>query len=83
MATIPSTEFKTHFGKYMNRSITEPVFIKRRDDEAVLISKEEYDRLIALEDAFWLNKALEAEKNGYLDVDESMDKLKNALNQAK
>ena len=54
-----------------------------RSNEAVLISKREYDRLQSIEDSYWLTKALEAEKDGYIGVEKSMDKLKNALDQSK
>lgn len=82
MASVPSTQFKTHFGKYMTRSMMEPVFIKRRHEESVLINKDEYDRLQALDDAYWTLKAEQAEKKGYLNTQDSMEKLKNALDQS-
>ena len=34
-----------------------PVFIKRRSNEAVLLSKKEYERLQKIEDGYWLNEA--------------------------
>lgn len=80
---ISSTEFKTHLGEYLTEAMHKAVFVKRRSNEAVLISKREYDRLQSIEDSYWLTKALEAEKDGYIGVEKSMDKLKNALDQSK
>ena len=43
---ISSTEFKTHLGGYLTEAMYKAVFVKRRSNEAVLISKKEYDRLV-------------------------------------
>ena len=40
---ISSTEFKTHLGEYLTEAMHKAVFVKRRSNEAVLISKKEYD----------------------------------------
>jgi prevent-host-death family protein len=79
---ISSTEFKTHLGEYLNEAMRNPVFIKRHKTEAVLISREEYDRLQKLEDAYLVNEINIAEKEGYIGVSETMKKMKNALNQS-
>ena len=80
---ISSTEFKTHLGEYLTEAMHKPVFVKRRSNEAVLLSKQEYDRLQSIEDAYWLNQARLSEEKGYLGAKSSMKKLKNALNQSK
>ena len=67
---ISSTEFKTHLGEYLTEAMHKAVFVKRRSNEAVLISKKEYDRLQSIEDSYWLNKALEA-----------VDELKNIISE--
>ena len=79
---ISSTEFKTHLGEYLNEAMRKPVFIKRHKTEAVLISREEYDRLQKLEDAYLVNEINMAEKEGYIGVSETMKKMKNALNKS-
>ena len=76
---VASTEFKTHLGEYFTQAMHEPVFVTRRNHEAVLISKTEYDRLQALEDAYWLQQAQHAEQAGYIGTENSMEKLKHAL----
>ena len=79
---ISSTELKTHLGEYLNEAMRKPVFIKRHKTEAVLISREEYDRLQKLEDSCLLNEINIAEKEGYLGVSETMLKIKDVLNQS-
>ncbi|RST62144.1 type II toxin-antitoxin system prevent-host-death family antitoxin [Candidatus Aquarickettsia rohweri] len=79
---ISSTELKTHLGEYLNEAMRKPVFIKRHKSEAVLISREEYDRLQNLEDAYLMNEIHLAEQNGYIGVEETMKKMKNALSKS-
>ena len=46
MTIASATEFKIHLGEYLDKSRTEPVFVRKSGrDVAVLISKEEFDRL--------------------------------------
>lgn len=48
MTTASATDVKTHFGEYLDKARMEPVIVQRSGrDVAVLISKEEYDRLVA------------------------------------
>ena len=79
---ISSTELKTHLGEYLNEAMRKPVFIKRHKSEAVLISREEYDRLQNLEDAYLMNEIHLAEQNGYIGVEETMKKMKNAFSKS-
>ena len=79
--SINSTEFKNHLGEYLTEAMHKPVFIKRHNHEAVLLSKKEYDRLQKIEDSYWLNEATIAEKGGYIGVEKTMIKLKHAFNQ--
>jgi prevent-host-death family protein len=79
---ISSTELKTHLGEYLNEAMRKPVFIKRHKSEAVLISREEYDRLQNLEDAYLMNEIHLAEQNGYIGVEATMKKMKNALSKS-
>ena len=73
-----ATEIKNHFGQYLEESISEPVFIEKTGRPvAVMISNKEYQRLTALEDAYWIQKALTGEKSGYIGKMKSIDFLKS------
>ena len=81
MLHVNATDAKNKFGKYLQDSISEPVIIiKNHNPSAVLMSFKEYERLCRLEDQYWANKAFDAEKDGYLDNEESMGFLKNISN---
>jgi len=75
---IAATEVKNHFGEYLEEALSEPVVIEKTGRPvAVMLSMKEYERLIALEDAYWAVKALKAEKTGYIGQKESMKILKS------
>lgn len=62
-----ATEVKNRFGKYLDAAQTEPVIVEKSGrDAAVLLSYQEYERLQALEDAYWAEQAKEAEADGFL-----------------
>jgi len=64
---IAATEVKTRFDHYLDASLLEPVEIEQKGQSvAVIISKLEFDRLSALDDAYWLDKAHVAEQEGCL-----------------
>ena len=79
-----ATEVKNRFGEFMDRAQREPVTVdKSGRSYAVLISYEEYQRFLALEDAAWIAKAVEAEKSGYIGSEAAMEllaKMKDAPN---
>ena len=78
MANINATEAKNRFGKYLQISIVEPVIIEKTNNPlAVLLSYKEYERLCRLEDEYWANKALAAEKEGYIGHQESIKVIKD------
>jgi prevent-host-death family protein len=73
MKTVTATEIKNRFGRYLEDSMSEPVVIEKTGRAvAVMISMADYERLAALEDKFWGEMAIEAEKNGYLGLEESL-----------
>ena len=81
MKIVTSTECKTHLGQYLESVQTEPVTIQKTGRAvAVLISRSEYERLLSLENAYWLERAKEAELSGYIGSDKSMELLKAGLN---
>ena len=80
MKTVSATDAKTRFGQYLERVNSEPVTIEKNNRSvAVLISHDEYERLTALENAYWLAQAMQAEQSGYIGVEKSMDLLKAGL----
>lgn len=73
MASVKATDIKNKFGEYLEEAIHEPVVINKNGrDVAVLLSQREYDRLLAIEDAHWGEKALQAEASGYLGPEETV-----------
>lgn len=82
MKTVSATEAKTNFGKYISAAMLEPVTVSKTGQEViVIISKKEYERLEACDDAYWSIKARLAEENGYMGEKEGkkiIDKLLNA-----
>jgi prevent-host-death family protein len=74
---ITATELKNRFGKYLDISRVEPVIVEKTGRKtAVLLSYEEYKRLTEMEDAYWAQKALAAEQEGYVGTEKSLASLK-------
>ncbi len=72
-----ATSLKNKLGKYIDASITEPVIVEKFGrPTSVLISFDYYEKLSKYEDFYWGFMAKEAEKEGYLGVDESAKILK-------
>lgn len=81
MKVFKATEAKDNFGEVLDSSRSEPVKIKKNNkDVAVVISFEEYNRLINLEDNYLAMRAKEAQKGGYLGKSKSKDLLQSMLN---
>ncbi len=80
MRQVNATDFKNHFGEFLDMARDEPVQVRRTGRPvAVLLSWEEYEHLQSLEDAYWVAKARAAEESGeFLSHEESM-KLLTAL----
>lgn len=73
-----ATEIKNHFGEYLEGALSEPVVIEKTGRSiAVMLSMKEYERLMALDDAHWAEKALKAEKTGYIGQKESSKFLRS------
>jgi antitoxin Phd len=71
---ITATDLKNRLGQYLEVAIREPVVVEKSGrPTSVVISYDEYQRFLALEDELWATKALEAEKEGYLGVKESAE----------
>jgi prevent-host-death family protein len=65
MKTMSAKEAKDGFGLLLDTAQREPVTITKKGREvAVLVSKADFERLEALEDAYWGHLAEEARKEG-------------------
>ncbi|MFO7642726.1 MAG: type II toxin-antitoxin system Phd/YefM family antitoxin, partial [Candidatus Competibacteraceae bacterium] len=54
MLNVAATEVKQRLGQYLESALTEPVVIEKSGRPAVvMLSVVEYERLCALEDAWW------------------------------
>jgi len=79
MISVNETELKNKIGRYLQKSILEPVFIENTQRLfAVILSYEEYERLKSLEDAYWIEKAKLAEEEGFIGVENSMEFIREA-----
>ena len=75
-----ATEVKTRFGEFMDKAQKEPVEIEKTGRKfAVILGYDEYQRLLALEDAYWGSRAREAEKSGFIGTEESMRLLEDMI----
>ncbi len=60
----------------MDKAQREPVTVdKSGRSYAVLISYDEYQRFLALEDAAWVERAIKAEESGYVGSEAAMELL--------
>ena len=81
MKTFAAKQAKDSFGLLLDTSQREPVVIqKKKRDVAVVLSIAEYDRLEALEEAWWALKADAALTQGFIGTRESEKLLNNLLN---
>ena len=81
--TVAAKEAKQGFGQLLDDAQREPVRIERNGRPvAVVLSTADFERFEALEDAYWIARAKEAEKEGFLGA-EAGEKLINDLLNAK
>ena len=79
MKNITATEFKNRIGRYLDMAETDPVLVQKSGrPKSVLISHRMYEKFMALEDAYWAHKAIEAETEGYLGEKTTEKFLKDA-----
>jgi len=82
MKIISSTECKTRLGEYLETVRSEPITIEKTGRPvAVLLSQAEYERLVSLENAYWRERAKEAEESGYIGSEKSAKLLSKALDE--
>jgi len=76
MTSATSTEVKNRFGEFIEKARREPVSVEKNGRKfVVIISDEEYERLTALEDAYWIARAKAAEESGYVGTDAANEAL--------
>ena len=73
-----ATEVKNRFGEFMDKAQREPVTVEKTGRSyAVLLGYEEYQRLLAAEDALWAARADKAAASGFIGPDEAGKLLKD------
>lgn len=74
---------KNNLGAVIDAALREPVAIQRSGrNTVVMIAYEDYEALVALSDRYWAERALQAEKSGFIGKKESEDFLQEMLNRA-
>lgn len=80
MKTANATDVKNKFGKYLDHARTEAVEVRKTGRPvAVLLSWNEYERLMALDNAWWAEQARNAEKKGYVGPAKTMKLIKRRM----
>ena len=80
--TATATELKNHLGAYLDAALSAPVFVQKSGrDVAVLVSRQHYAHLQALEDELWALRAQLAEQSGYLGADKTQQVLQDILHE--
>ncbi len=66
MKSYTATELKNKTGQFIESVVKEHVAIYKSGREvAVVMPKDEYDKLMAMQDAFWAERAQHAEAKGF------------------
>jgi prevent-host-death family protein len=82
MATTTATDLKNHLVAYLDAALTEPVFVQKSGrDIAVLLSRQQYAYLQAVEDALWALRAQLTEQSEYLGADTTQQVLHEMLHE--
>lgn len=81
MRQVNSTDFKNHFGEFLDLARDEPVAVNKSGKPvAVLVSTEEFEYLQRLEDLYWIARARAAEAKGeWLSHDDAVKLLLEPL----
>ncbi len=81
MKTFAASEAKNEFGRLLDTAQREPVTIEKKGRPvAVVLSLEEYERLEALDDAWWAARADEAGGEGFIGPEEGEKLMRESLN---
>ena len=80
MKSATATDVKNKFGEYLEIARIEAIEVRKTGRPvAVLLSWEEYERLIALDDEWWAEQARKAEKKGYVGPAQTMNLIKRRM----
>jgi prevent-host-death family protein len=67
MKIITATELKNKTAEAIELARSEPVSVEKNGrPSVVIISQADYDRMVKLENEYWLSRALQAEKSGFI-----------------
>jgi len=80
MLIASSTEVKNHFGEFMDKAQKEPITVEKTGKPyAVLMSIDDFQRLQALEDAYWGRLGDEGIQSGFLGPAATMASIRQRL----
>lgn len=80
MKKVTATELKTKTGEALDAAQREPVAIEKNGRPiAVIVPQADYERLIRLENEYWLARVEAAEQSGYLGAEATSNFFKNML----
>lgn len=77
---VTATDLKTRTSECLEKARKEPVEIEKNGKlVAVLINSDQYEHLQKLENAYWLARANEAEKTGFVGVEATAEFIQSIL----
>ncbi|NEO49840.1 MAG: type II toxin-antitoxin system Phd/YefM family antitoxin [Moorea sp. SIO4A3] len=80
MKTLGASEAKNRFGELLDLARREPIQITKKGRKvAVVISIEEFERLLELEDELIAIKAKQAQQEGFIGLSESEQLLEDII----
>jgi antitoxin Phd len=80
MKTASATEVKNKLGQFFDAALAEPVIVEKSGRPSVVIlSYSEYERLQAMEDAYWGARAQAAEHTGWVGPEEVLNRIRDRL----
>ena len=80
MKTVTATELKTKTGETLDAAQREPVAIEKNGRAiAVIVPQADYERLIRLENEYWLARVERAEESGYVGSEATANFFKDML----
>ena len=83
MLTITVTELNENLDEYFSEAATQAItVVGPLGKSIVMLSSEEYERLQALDDAYWGERAKEASEEGYVSAEETERWLAERLHEA-
>jgi prevent-host-death family protein len=82
MKIANATEVKNRFGEFLDDARDEPVVVSKTGRKvAVILSWREFERLSALDDAWWGIQAQLAEHEGYMGPEAAMEFIRKRMNE--